>query len=166
MPAKEINGVRLVAELTKDSDVVTTYANVAGALSRILSIAPNERQYFLWPDTNVIRMKLFDSDGNQVEANAELALVLVEADGAREQVLAKFTYGPYRALTMAQQWDPDREPSLAVSFVEPDRRLAVVGPGQRLELRLKSSHVVDWDYASGENQTQFSTMVGEEWATT
>jgi len=166
MPAKEINGVRLTVELTKDSDVVTTYSNVAGAMSRILAIAPNERQYFLWPDANPLRLKLFDTNGNQVEQNAELLLVLVEADGAREQVLAKFTYGPYRALSMSLQWHPDREPNLAVSFAEPDRRLAVVGPGQRLELRLKSDYVVDWDYASGENQTQFSAMVGEEWSTT
>ena len=165
MPLKEVNGVQLTVELHKGSSVVTTSQNVANSFSKILEIEPNERQYFYWPNGNVLRLKLFDSAGNEVEQNAELLLVLVEADGTRETVLAKFTYAPYRNLSMTNQWDPRREANLAVAFAEPDKQVAVVGPGQKLELRLKSAYQVDWDYASGEDQTQFFVTVGEDWAT-
>jgi len=160
--AKKIHGIVLNAELTKDSSIVTTASNVAGASTAILTIEPEQNELIIWPNDNPIMLKLYDSSGNEVEATATLALYKVWPGRKKEEKLAERVYANWRNTDFADQSDPKREPNLTLPFSDDDKMAVVVPPGYKLELRLTSSVTVDWSYASGSNVTNFVCSIRRE----
>jgi|Deesub1362A_J573_1020465.scaffolds.fasta_scaffold00385_27 hypothetical protein len=155
----KIHDIPLTAELTKDSPIVTTQANVANALTTIISIEPEQNEYIIWPNDNPMALKLYDSSGNEVEDTALLALYKVGPGGREEEKLGERVYAHWKRTAISDQFDPERRGQLTIPFVKENTAGVVIKPGERLELRLKSARVVDWDYASGEKITEFVVSV-------
>lgn len=160
--AKTIGGIELTLDIHKESDLVTVTSNIAGALTPIIKIEPKANQLVYWPAGNILQLKLFTAAGVEVENGAELSLYKVGPGGRNEELLGTKVYAAWRNIDFGDQFDPERWLNLGIPFHEGDAIAAFVQHGWDLELRLKSSIVVDW----ARTDVAFHTSVGEDIITT
>lgn len=160
--ALKIHGIVLTDEITKDSDIVTTKTNTPSAMTAILEIKPEQNELIIWPNDNPIMLKLYDSSGNEVEATAVISLWKVHPGRKQEEKLAERIYANWRNTDFSDQSDPKRRESLTLPFSQDDKDGVVVPPGYWLELRIKTSLTIDWDYSSGDKVTAFVASIRRE----
>lgn len=155
--AVTLRGTALTLHLHKNHELVTTMANVAGAFTPVFVIKPGAKQILRWPNGNPIRMKLYTSDGTELPESTEIMLVKRYADGYTTKVIGRTLYQYWKLTSLENQGDPRRMGFLTIPFIE-DADLVEFGHGEALEIHIKSSAVVDWNYAG----TVLYVSVGEK----
>ena len=148
--ALKIGDFDLTVQIHKAHTLFTPATNVPTAETEIFRVEPAENQVLIFPKDNLLCLKLYDVDGNEITGEAELSFWRVDDSGQEAECFAKLNYSPWKNLDFDEQFKEDYRQILGISFLP---RLAGVDaihirPGYRLECRLKASKAVNWDNAN------------------
>jgi hypothetical protein len=148
MPLK-IAGFELTVQVHKAHDLVTTKLNIATAETEILRVVPGENQVLIFPNNNLLNLKLVSSVPAEIGPGSVVSFWRVDATGAHQECFAQTEYTPWHNIDFSEQSKDEYREILGIGFLPKLRGVDAVriSPGYRLEIRLKATTVVDWTEA-------------------
>ncbi len=146
---EKVQGFELVVQIHKAHDLVTTTGNVANAETKAFVVTPGENQVLIFPRDNLVRMKFYDSSGNELEDNAVIAFWRVDDTGETQERFAAVLYSNWKNIVISDQPKGEYRDTLSIGFLPKFSSGAAIhiAPGQKLEIRVNSASVIDWSNA-------------------